>query len=148
MAGFWPIMMSKAEARQAALHYDGEGTSASCPPNVRQERGGSEVRRLPLNNGRVGMNVKGFILEDDQGREFVMECTQPCARVGRLFQLRGWQRRRLVPLRSSEREVRRLVGQALHALDDLVKELPMLGHDRTLSVQLLENDSGRATGIS
>lgn len=94
------------------------------------------------------MNVKGFILEDEQGREFVMECARPSAKLGRLFQLRGWQRRRLVPLQNSEREVRRLVGQARHALDDLVKTLPLLGHDRTRSVQILKKDSEEVTGIS
>ncbi len=29
------------------------------------------------------MNVKGFILEDDQGREFVMGCERPYAQGGR-----------------------------------------------------------------
>ena len=88
------------------------------------------------------MNVKGFILEDEQGREFVMECTKPSAKLGRLFQLRGWQRRRLVPLQDSEREVQCLVGQALHALDDLTKTLPMLRPDQILSDDLLEKGSG------
>lgn len=94
------------------------------------------------------MNVKGVILEDEHGREFVMECTRPSAKLGQLFQLRGWQRRRLVPLQDSEREVRRLVGQARHALDDLVKTLPLLGHDRTLSVQILKKGSEEASSIS
>jgi hypothetical protein len=67
------------------------------------------------------MNVKGFILEDEQGREFVMGCEQPSTRIGQAFLLRGWQRRRLVPLRYSEQEVHHLVGEALLALDKLVK---------------------------
>ena len=94
------------------------------------------------------MNVKGFILEDDQGREFVMECTRPSAKFGRLFQLRGWQRRRLVPLQNSEREVRCLVGQALRALDDLTKKLPMLRPDRSLSAQTIKKVSEEAPSIS
>ncbi len=101
-----------------------------------------------LGDGRDKMNVKGLILEDDQGREFVMEYTRPRAELGRLFQLRGWQRRRLVPLRSSEREVRYLIGEALQAVDDLVKKLPMLSHDRTLFMQLLKKGSRGVTGSS
>ncbi|CUS31248.1 hypothetical protein COMA1_10011 [Candidatus Nitrospira nitrosa] len=70
------------------------------------------------------MNVKGFILEDDQGREFVMVCEKPYLQPGRTFSLRGWQRRRLVPLHYSERELRRIVGGVLVTLDDLFKSLP------------------------
>lgn len=70
------------------------------------------------------MNVKGFILEDDQGREFVMVCEKPYLQPGRTFSLRGWQRRRLVPLDYSERELRRIVGGVLVALDDLFTNLP------------------------
>ena len=70
------------------------------------------------------MNVKGFILEDDQGREFVMVCEKPYLQTGRTFFLRGWQRRRLVPLQYSEQELRRIVGGVLVALDDLFRNLP------------------------
>lgn len=70
------------------------------------------------------MNVKGFILEDDQGREFVMVCEKPYAKPGRTFLLRGWQRRRLVPLHYSERELRQIVGGVLLTLEDLFKTLP------------------------
>ncbi|MDH4300892.1 MAG: hypothetical protein OEW20_15790 [Nitrospira sp.] len=69
------------------------------------------------------MNVKGFILEDDQGREFVMECERPYTQIGQAFLLRGWQRRRLVPLRYSERELHHIIGEALIALDDLFSNL-------------------------
>jgi hypothetical protein len=41
------------------------------------------------------MNVKGFIIEDDQEKEFVLLCEQPFGRSGRTFSLRGWQRLRL-----------------------------------------------------
>ncbi len=84
------------------------------------------------------MNVKGFILEDDQGREFVMGCEQPYDQLGRTFLLRGWQRRRLVPLRYSERETRHIVGEALIALDDLFSTLLKRCHDQTLPTQLEE----------
>jgi hypothetical protein len=77
------------------------------------------------------MNVKGFILEDDQGREFVMGCEQPHAKLGRMFLLRGWQRRRLVPLRYSEREGGHIVREALIALNELFGDLLMQGRDRT-----------------
>lgn len=70
------------------------------------------------------MNVKGFILEDDQGREFVMVCEKPYLQTGRTFLLRGWQRRRLIPLHYSERELRRIIGGVLVTLDDLFKSLP------------------------
>ena len=70
------------------------------------------------------MNVKGFILEDDQGREFVMGCERPYTQIGQAFMLRGWQRRRLVPLRYSERDLRHIVGEALIALDDLFTNFP------------------------
>ncbi len=69
------------------------------------------------------MNVKGF-LEDDQRREFVLVYEQPYARLGKTFALRGWQRRRLVPLQQTERERRQIAGGALIALHDLLKRLP------------------------
>lgn len=81
------------------------------------------------------MNVKGFILEDDQGREFVMGCERPHAQLGRRFLLRGWQRRRLIPLQYSEREARHVVGEALMALDDLFSTLLKRCHDQTLAAQ-------------
>lgn len=65
------------------------------------------------------MNVKGFIIEDDQGRELVMMCQQPYAAWGKIFALKGWQRRRLVPLRCTEPEFRRMVGGVLTTLHDL-----------------------------
>lgn len=70
------------------------------------------------------MNVKGFILEDDAGREFVMVCEKPYQQPGRAFLLRGWQRRRMVPLQYSQQELRRIVGGVLVALEDLFKSLP------------------------
>jgi len=70
------------------------------------------------------MNVKGIILEDDQGREFVMGCERPYTQIGQAFVLRGWQRRRLVPLRYSEQERRHIIGEALIALDDLFSHFP------------------------
>jgi hypothetical protein len=72
------------------------------------------------------MNVKGFIIEDDQGREFVLVCEQPFGRLGRTFSLRGWQRRRLVPLQYTERELRKIVGGVLITLNDLFRSLPRL----------------------
>ncbi|MBH0207183.1 MAG: hypothetical protein HP495_01365 [Nitrospira sp.] len=77
------------------------------------------------------MNVKGFILEDDQGREFVMGCERPSARLGRTFLIRGWQRRRLIPLPYSEQE-------ALMALDDLFSSLLKRCQDQTMTARLAE----------
>ena len=85
------------------------------------------------------MNVKGFILEDDRGREFVMGCEGPDAQLGRRFLLRGWQRRRLIPLQYSEREARHIVGEALMALDDLFNALLKRCHDQTVTAQPEEN---------
>jgi hypothetical protein len=65
------------------------------------------------------MNVKGFIIEDDEGRELVMVCEQSYAASRKTFALRGWQRRRLVPLRCTEPELRRMVGGVLTTLHDL-----------------------------
>lgn len=72
------------------------------------------------------MNLKGFILEDGRGREFVMMCERPHMRLGQTFALRGWQRRRLVPLQYPERELRKIIGGVLCALDDLFRSLPKL----------------------
>jgi hypothetical protein len=72
------------------------------------------------------MNVKGVIIEDEQGREFVLMCEQPSGRGGRIFSLRGWQRRRLVPLQYTELERRKIVGGVLATLNDLFRSLPRL----------------------
>lgn len=84
------------------------------------------------------MNVKGFILEDDQGREFVMGCERPSAQLGRTFLIRGWQRRRLIPLQYSEREARHIVGEALMALDELFSALLKQCQNQTITAQLTE----------
>lgn len=70
------------------------------------------------------MHLKGFILEDGHGREFVVVCKQFSVRSAKMFELRGWQRRRLVPLHYSERELRRIVGKVLITLADLFRSLP------------------------
>ena len=70
------------------------------------------------------MNVKGFILEDEQGREFVVTCQQSLEQSGKTFALRGWQRLRLVPLQYPEWELRHIITEVLIALDDLFKSLP------------------------
>jgi hypothetical protein len=71
------------------------------------------------------MNVKGFIIEDDQGKEFVLLCGQPFGRSGRTFSLRGWQRLRLVPLQYTESELRKIVSGVLTTLNDF-RNLPGL----------------------
>ena len=75
------------------------------------------------------MHVKGFILEDDQGREFVLECERPYTQIGQRYFIRGWQRRRLIPLPYTELELREIVGGVLVALLALFEALPrFLGH--------------------
>lgn len=65
------------------------------------------------------MTVKGFLLEDDQGKELVMVCEKPRTASWKTFALRGWQRQRLVPLRCTELELRRVVGAVVSTLRDL-----------------------------
>ena len=67
------------------------------------------------------MNVKGFIIEDDQGREFVLLCGQPFGRLGKICSLRGWQGRRLIPMQYTEGELRKIVGGVLVATNDLFR---------------------------
>ena len=75
------------------------------------------------------MKVKGFMVEDNKGREFVMVCEQLSDRPGKMFALRGWQRRRLVPLQYTEEEHQQIVAQVLLTLDDLFSGLPSVGGD-------------------
>jgi hypothetical protein len=90
------------------------------------------VRRsiVPRRRGRrITMHVKGFILEDDQGRELVLECEQPYTRIGQRFYLRGWKRRRSVPLPDTELELPKIVGGILVTLHELFETLPRFpGH--------------------
>ncbi len=65
------------------------------------------------------MHLKGFILEDSQGREFVMVCERPHMQLRKMFALRGWQRRRLVPVHHTEYELRQIVGGVVIELNDL-----------------------------
>ena len=78
------------------------------------------------------MNVKGFIIEDNQGKEFVVLCERPHVRSARTFSLRGWQRRRLVPLHYTERELGQIVAGVLATLDDLFKNIPRFKAQMTL----------------
>ena len=75
------------------------------------------------------MNVKGVIIEDDQGRELVVVCNRSHSGLAKVFALRGWQRRRLVPLRYTEREIREVARGVLDTLNDLFKRLPTLRRD-------------------
>ncbi len=70
------------------------------------------------------MRLKGFILEDGQGREFVMVCERPHPQFRKVFAIRGWQRRRLVPVHHTEHELRRIVGGVMIELNDLFEILP------------------------
>jgi hypothetical protein len=69
------------------------------------------------------MNVKGFIMEDDHGKEFVVVCEKPYRQPGKVFALRGWQRRRMVPLQCTGQELRQITGGVLMTLDDLFQGL-------------------------
>ncbi len=75
------------------------------------------------------MNVKGVIIEDNQGRELVVVCNRSHSGWAKVFALRGWQRRRLVPLQYTERELREVARGVLDTLNDLFKRLPTLSKD-------------------
>lgn len=70
------------------------------------------------------MNVKGFIIEDDQGREVMMVCEQLQVGTVKTFALRGWQRRRLVPLQYTEQELHQIINSIAITLNDLFMSLP------------------------
>ena len=69
------------------------------------------------------MNVKRFIMEDDPGKECVVECENAYKQPGKVFALRGWQRRRMVPLQCTGQELREITGGVLMTLDDLCQSL-------------------------
>ena len=70
------------------------------------------------------MDVKGFIIQDGQGRDFVLLCEQSNVGLRNMFSLRGWQRRRPVPLQCTEQDLRRIVADVLLTLDALFTSLP------------------------
>lgn len=51
-------------------------------------------------------------------------CDRLQPRLGKTYSLRGWQRRRLVPLQYTDRERRKLVAGVLITLNELLKRLP------------------------
>lgn len=57
------------------------------------------------------MRVKGFIMEDDQGRELVLVRKSPSELLAKAFLLSGWQRRRLVPLRHTKQECKEVMDE-------------------------------------
>lgn len=65
------------------------------------------------------MRVKGFIIEDDHGKELVLECQGPMERMGKTFLLSGWQRRRLVPLHPTPEESDEILAGVLRTLKAL-----------------------------
>lgn len=75
------------------------------------------------------MHVKGFLMEDDQGQEFVVVCEKPSQQPGQVFALRGWQRRRMVPLPCTGPELRHITGGVRSVLQDLVHRLPSASED-------------------
>ena len=70
------------------------------------------------------MNVTGFLIEDDQGQEFVVVCETPNGKPGNAFAIRGWQRRRLVPLQCTGQELRHLTREVRSTLNDLLHSTP------------------------
>jgi hypothetical protein len=68
------------------------------------------------------MNVKGFIIEDNHGREFVLVCEPPYRQLG--------------PLQYTEPELREIAGGVLATLHDLFRSLP----------ELLEHSHGVSSG--
>ena len=75
------------------------------------------------------MNVTGFLIEDEQGQEFVMVCKKPARQPGKVFALRGWQRRRMIPLQCTEQELRHITGEVLMTLEGLLQGLSNMSED-------------------
>lgn len=73
------------------------------------------------------MQIKGLIMEDSGGKEFVMVCDSPTNPAGKVFSLSGWQRKRLVPLRYTEREHQQVVTAALLSLGHLLENIQKFG---------------------
>ncbi len=92
------------------------------------------------------MHVKGFILEDDRGREFILGCEPPYEELGEKFCLRGWQRRRMVPLQHTERELREILGGALLALHEFFEALPRLLESRVEDIDSIRVSSAGGRG--
>lgn len=65
------------------------------------------------------MQVKGFIIEDDQGRELVLVRELLSEPLGKAFLLRGWQRRRLVPINYTKLEYEEVMEEVLLTLSHL-----------------------------
>ena len=68
--------------------------------------------------------MTGFLIEDERGQEFVVVCKQPARQLGKVFALRGWQRRRMIPLQCTEQELRNITGEVLMTLEGLLQGLP------------------------
>jgi hypothetical protein len=75
------------------------------------------------------MDIKGFIMEDDQGQQFVVVCEKPYRQPGKAFALRGWQRRRMVPLQHTGQELRHMTRGVRSALNDLLQSIPKVRED-------------------
>jgi hypothetical protein len=75
------------------------------------------------------MDIKGFIMEDDHGQQFVVVCEKPYRQSGKAFALRGWQRRRMVPLQHTGQELRHMTRGVRSALNDLLQSLPKVRED-------------------
>lgn len=70
------------------------------------------------------MHFTGILLEDKQGREFVMMCLSSKKPLGKTFQLRGWQRRRLIPFRPTEEESKEIMAKVRGALNSMGSKSP------------------------
>jgi hypothetical protein len=75
------------------------------------------------------MDVKGFIMEDEQGQEFVVVCEKPYRQPKKAFALRGWQRRRMVPIQHTGQERRHITRGVRSTLNDLLQSLPSVRED-------------------
>ena len=73
------------------------------------------------------MKVTGFLMVDDQGQEIVAVCDQPDGQPRKVFALRGWQRRRMVPIPCTAPELDHITGKVLMTLDDLCHGLSNVG---------------------
>ena len=82
-------------------------------------------------------------MEDEHGKEIVVVCDKLSGRPEQVFALRGWQRRRLVPLQCTGQDLRHITGEALDTLTELLPRLLSMGEAPTGGLASWQNRKER-----